>query len=393
MSRHPLREPDAPAGAAEDRADAAGGAAGDTTEPGSAKGRERRAQILDRMIRMIADRGVDASSLRSLAEALGISHTALRHYFSSRDELLIAVYREHSLRRPSLAAGRGTAVEQLRDGAVRNRSVPGLVELYTTESDRRAIDSPAAWLVTVTTRICLDVLGSARARRERYVGEWLPEPVPAEARWTSQSAQRRAGDPADRVSLDESLSMALLVVLESMTPAERVAFVLHDVFRYTFAEVGEIVGRSPEACRKLASSARRRVRESRGAAVSAEEHARVVAEFHAALESGDASALVGVLDPDAAAVADGGGRASAVLEPIVGAGPIARQLLDLFGLQPDLAFRVASVNGRAGLVGTDAAGRLLSVLSFAVRDGRVARIWAIRNPDKLAAWSEGDAQR
>ena len=127
--------------------------------------------------------------------------------------------------------------------------------------------------------------------------------------------------------------------------------------------------------------------------MSAEEHARVVAEFHAALESGDASALVGVLDPDAAAVADGGGRASAVLEPIVGAGPIARQLLDLFGLQPDLAFRVASVNGRAGLVGTDAAGRLLSVLSFAVRDGRVARIWAIRNPDKLAAWSEGDAQR
>lgn len=132
MSRHPLPEPDAPVGAAEDRADAAGGGAADTTEPGSAKGRERRAQILDRMIRMIADRGVDASSLRSLAEALGISHTALRHYFSSRDELLIAVYREHSLRRPSLAAGRGTAVEQLRDGAVRNRSVPGLVELYTT---------------------------------------------------------------------------------------------------------------------------------------------------------------------------------------------------------------------------------------------------------------------
>ncbi len=187
-----------------------------------------------------------------------------------------------------------------------------------SDDSRNEIASPTGWLVTVTTRICLDMLGSARARRERYVGEWLPEPVPAGVQWTSQTASDRVADPADRVSLDESLSMALLVVLESMTPAQRVAFVLHDVFRYTFAEVGEIVGRSPQACRQLASSARRRLREARGAHISAQEHARVVSVFKSALETGDLTALVEILDPDATAVADGGGLVSATIEPIGG---------------------------------------------------------------------------
>jgi len=118
-----------------------------------------------------------------------------------------------------------------------------------------AIDSPGAWLTTVTSRICLDVLGSARARRERYVGEWIPEPLPTPGEWPTASTAATA-DPADRITLDESVSMAFMVVLESMTPAERVAFVLHDVFRYSFAEVAEIVGRTPAACRQLASSAR-----------------------------------------------------------------------------------------------------------------------------------------
>ena len=105
-----------------------------------------------------------------------------------------------------------------------------------------AIESPGAWLTTVASRICLDVLGSARARRERYVGEWIPEPLPEPGEWSSVGPG--GADPADRVTLDESVSMAFLVVLESMTPAERVAFVLHDVFRYPFAEVAEIVGRT-----------------------------------------------------------------------------------------------------------------------------------------------------
>ncbi|WP_205624291.1 sigma-70 family RNA polymerase sigma factor, partial [Amycolatopsis vancoresmycina] len=118
-----------------------------------------------------------------------------------------------------------------------------------TGPQREAIESPAAWLTTVAGRICLDLLGSARVRRERYVGEWLPEPVPA----------GRLADPADRVTRDESVTMAFLVVLDAMTPAERVAFVLHDVFGYPFAEVATVLGRTPAACRQLAGSARRRI--------------------------------------------------------------------------------------------------------------------------------------
>ncbi len=137
-------------------------------------------------------------------------------------------------------------------------------ETYTrwyamTAQQQQAIESPGGWLTTVASRICLDLLGSARARRERYVGEWIPEPVPASREWIGGRTGDDA-DPADRVTLDESISMAFLVVLESMTPAERVAFILHDVFRYPFAEVAEVVGRTPAACRQLASSARRRIR-------------------------------------------------------------------------------------------------------------------------------------
>ncbi|NBH04796.1 sigma-70 family RNA polymerase sigma factor, partial [Amycolatopsis sp. SID8362] len=115
---------------------------------------------------------------------------------------------------------------------------------------REAIESPGAWLTTVAARLCLDLLGSARVRRERYVGEWLPEPVPDDP----------LADPADRVALAESVTMAFLVVLDAMTPAERVAFVLHDVFGYPFAEVAAVLDRSVPACRQLASAARRRVR-------------------------------------------------------------------------------------------------------------------------------------
>src|ERR1700759_4329055 len=117
---------------------------------------------------------------------------------------------------------------------------------------QEAIESPGAWLTKVASRICLDLLGSARARRERYVGEWVPEPLPEPAEWRPGDI---TADPADRVTLDESVNMAFLVVLESMPPAERVAFILHDVFGYPFAEVAEIVGRTPPACPQLASSA------------------------------------------------------------------------------------------------------------------------------------------
>src|SRR3954454_13130009 len=133
------------------------------------------------------------------------------------------------------------------------------VRWYAMSAEQQeAVESPRGWLTRVASRICLDVLGSARARRERYVGEWIPEPLPGPGGWGGGPP----ADPADRVTLDESVTMAFLVVLESMTPAERVAFVLHDVFGYPFAEVAEIVGRNPAACRQLASSARRRIRAS-----------------------------------------------------------------------------------------------------------------------------------
>lgn len=255
-----------------------------------------------------------------------------------------------------------------------------------SEEERRDIAYPRAWLIKTASRIGLDMLGSARARREAYVGEWLPEPVPATYRWSSQDASA-AIDPAERVTLDDSVSMALLVVLESMTPAERVAFVLHDVFRYPFNEIADIVGRTPAACRQLASSARRRIREHRGRPTSPAAHAAAVHSFKVAWQTGDLAGLVDVLDPGATAVTDGGGLVSAPLEPLRGADAIARFFLGVLDRQPDLTIREELVNGEPGLAATDADGRTLAVLALTTTvSGRVEQVWAIRNPEKLSAW-------
>lgn len=251
---------------------------------------------------------------------------------------------------------------------------------------RSAVASPRAWLTTAASRIALDMLGSARARRERYVGAWLPEPVPASGRWSSQAEHAGAADPADRVTLDESVSMALLVVMESMTAAERVAFVLHDVFRYPFAEVAEIVGRSPEACRQLASSARRRIDRGRRDAVAPATQAALVRAFRDAWQRGDVDALVGLLDPAARAVTDGGGAVSAAVEPIDGADAVARFLVGVLHRQPGLAVAERVVNGEPGLVAT-ADGRTLAVIALDVDGAAVRTLWAIRNPEKLRAWN------
>ena len=156
-----------------------------------------------------------------------------------------------------------------------------------SREQQESIESPGAWLTTVASRICLNLLGSARARRETYVGDWIPEPLPEPGeRIGGGPGGGAAVDPADRVTLDESVSMAFLVVLESMTPAERVALILHDVFRYSFAEVAEIVGRTPAACRQLASSARRRLSASSLAPPPpAANQARVIRAFKAAWEA------------------------------------------------------------------------------------------------------------
>src|SRR5580698_5684844 len=213
-----------------------------------------------------------------------------------------------------------------------------------------AIESPGAWLSTVASRICLNLLGSARARRETYVGEWIPEPLPDRTEWMTG---RPGGttDPADRVTLDESVNMAVLVVLESMTPAERVAFILHDVFRYPFSEVAVIVGRSPAACRQLASSARRRLSSSpRPPSTPAPGQAGLVRTFKHAWEAKDIAALIGLLDPASSATADGGGKVSAALRPIEGGEQVARYLAGVIARTPGVTVLERTVNGQPGLV-------------------------------------------
>jgi RNA polymerase sigma-70 factor (ECF subfamily) len=268
-------------------------------------------------------------------------------------------------------------------------------ETYTrwyamSAQQREEIQNPAAWLTTVTSRICLDLLGSARARRERYVGQWLPEPLPDRTEWSSAQLGGGTADPADRVTLDESVSMAFLVVLESMTPAERVAFVLHDVFSYSFAEVAEITGRSPAASRQLASSARRRIDASQPPAVPAPaaEQATVVRAFKQAWQAADINALIGLLAPNATATGDGGGRATAVPHPVEGAEQIARFYAERAALRPGLALLEHSVNGQPGLVAQQD-GVTVGVLAFDIAGGRIQHIWAVLNPDKLRPWTMG----
>ena len=254
---------------------------------------------------------------------------------------------------------------------------------------QQAIVNPGAWLTTVASRICLDLLGSARARRERYVGEWIPEPLPDPAEWTGGRPGAATADPADRVTLDESVSMAFLVVLESMTPPQRVALILHDVFGYPFADVAQITGRTPAACRQLASSARRRIRASQAPAAPAPRQAGLVREFRVAWEAKDIDAIIGLLDPGATVTADGGGLVSAALHPVEGAEQIARYLAGIAGGIPgNVAFLERTVNGQPGLVAQQD-GVTVTVFAFGIEGDRIRHIWAIRNPDKLRPWTAG----
>ncbi|MGW2110132.1 RNA polymerase sigma factor SigJ [Streptomyces sp. NPDC001948] len=257
-----------------------------------------------------------------------------------------------------------------------------------SRSERAAVVSPGAWLTTVTGRICLDVLGSARARRERYVGAWLPEPLPDRREW-ADGRDTGVVDPADQITLDESVTMAFLVVLESMTPAERVSFVLHDVFRYSFPEIARIVGRTPGACRELASSARRRVRGERAPVTTAAAQAEVVRRVKEAWEAKDITALVGLLDPGAVMTADGGGLVGTVLRPVEGGARIAQYMIAIADKAPGLRLLERSVAGAPGLIAQHA-GVTATVAAFDASGGRATRIWVVRNPEKLRLWTPGE---
>ncbi|MGH3906404.1 MAG: sigma-70 family RNA polymerase sigma factor [Pseudonocardiaceae bacterium] len=257
-----------------------------------------------------------------------------------------------------------------------------------SDADRAAIRDPRGWLTTVIGRLCLDRLRSAAVTRERYVGSWLPEPL------LTELGGGAAPDPLDEVVRDEDVRMAALVVLDQLTPEQRVAFVLHDALAIPFAEIADVLGCSVPAARQHASRARRIVASADPPArVGLAEQRRVLDAFLAAVATGDVQAVVTLLHPDAVMIGDGGGKERTARRPVRGADKVARFLLGLlerygFG-QVDPA-RMVLVNGDLGMIipewpgdaehPTPAAGR---VSCFTIRDGRIAAIYDVVNPDKL----------
>ena len=253
-------------------------------------------------------------------------------------------------------------------------------------AEREAVRNVDAWFTTVVGRICLDVLGSARARREQYTGEWLPEPRPG----SDLASAASSADPAERVSLDDQVTSALMVVLESLTPAERVSFVLHDLFGLSFVEVADVVGRSPQAARKLASDARRDIRERKVRDTSPVDHERVVEAFLGACGSGRLEDLVALLDPSVTLVTDGGGRPGMARRPVQGAEHVARFLLGIMEkmgregrvVEPS----IEPVDGRAAIILRES-GAPPFVITLNVVDQVVCDVWIQANPAKLGAWT------
>ncbi|HEY8372825.1 MAG TPA: sigma-70 family RNA polymerase sigma factor [Pseudonocardiaceae bacterium] len=254
---------------------------------------------------------------------------------------------------------------------------------------RATIQDLRAWLTTVVGRICLDRIRSAAAQRERYVGPWLPEPIVTPLTPTPG----RNDDPLEEVVRNDGVRMAVLVVLHRLTPEQRVAFVLHDAFGVPFAEIAEILGCSPAAARQHASRARRLVAEAEPPPrVELAEQQRLLTSFVAALSSGDTTRIVRLLHPHAQVFGDGGGKARTARRVIFGADKVARFLLGLLGRYGEETLHSARpvlVNGDLGLVfrtGPGEPGRRVlppRVATFAFRDGRLAAVYDIVNPDKL----------
>jgi len=248
-------------------------------------------------------------------------------------------------------------------------------DAYLRFAAARDVHNPEALLVTIVTRLCLDRLKRAKAQREIYIGPWLPEPV--------FDAESLAADAA--TELADDLSFALLLALDRLSPLERAAFLLHDVFDLPFAAVARMLDRTEVSCRQLATRARRAVRDARPApAATPDRHARLLIAFSEAVASGDVSRLAGLLREDAVAVTDGGGRKTAALHPILGADKIARFFIALAAKNTDRDIRIepAVINGTAGaLLYID--GEVDQTLSMASEGDLIAAIYIVRNPDKL----------
>jgi RNA polymerase sigma-70 factor (ECF subfamily) len=241
---------------------------------------------------------------------------------------------------------------------------------------REEIDNPKAYLATVTTRLAIDALTSARAKREQYVGPWLPEPLLVD----TDNAPDVAAETAD------SLAMAFLVVLEQLSPVERAVFLLREVFAYDYAEIAKVVGKSEANCRQLVSRARRHIDEDKPRFEASKRQRQELTErFLSACQNGDMDGLVSMLAGDVGFYGDGGGVATALPKPMFGRDNVARFLLGIFrrGYVVGGSYRAVDVNGQPGAVLFDADGLIVSVFSLDIADGVVQAIRSVVNPQKL----------
>ena len=243
------------------------------------------------------------------------------------------------------------------------------------------IAAPKAYLATVTTRLAISHLRSARVRREAYVGSWLPEPLVAD-----ELAPAAAPDPAERAEMSDSLSMAFLVLLESLSPTERAVFLLHEVFGYDYREIAEITGKSEQNSRQIFARARHHIDEGKPRfEASREQRDEVARRFFDAVGGGDLNSLLDLLAPDVVMIGDGGGKGLSLPEPMHGRERVARFVLGLFRrAQKEGTYAVpALVNGQPGAVAYDAEGRVASVFTLDIADGQVQAVRSVVNPDKL----------
>jgi RNA polymerase sigma-70 factor (TIGR02957 family) len=251
-----------------------------------------------------------------------------------------------------------------------------LLRLHTALERGERIESPRAYIATVATRLSIDVLRSARVRREAYVGEWLPEPLVSDS----------SAEPARQAEMADSLSLAFLVLLESLSPEQRAVFLLHDVFDYGYGEVAEIVGKSEANARQLAARARRRVEEHKPRFEASREQREELADrFFAAAQEGDVAGLEALLADDVVLHGDGGGKVPALARALFGAQRVARTLRAWFrqgAKVPEGEIRRVDVNGQPGAV-LMAGGGVVAVMALDIADGRVQGIRSIVNPDKL----------
>ncbi len=240
------------------------------------------------------------------------------------------------------------------------------------------IISPRAYVATVTTRLAINELRSARVRREQYAGEWLPEPILTDG----------VDDPAQHAEMADSLSLAMLVLLESLSPEQRAALLLHDVFDYGYREIAEIIGKSEDNARQLVSRARRHVEERRPRFQSSREHREeLTRRFLAATEQGDLAGLEALLAHDVVLTGDGGGKVPALARSLHGRNRVARTMLTWMRIAsriPDFTLRPTEVNGGAGVIALDGQQRLISVWSLEIAGGEIRSISSVVNPDKLA---------